>query len=208
MDTSSDPVYSRNVVEFVAVANEFCKYAEHASELKGDELLKILQRILPLMYLKASLLPQFDPFFEGTNEKFVTEEDWVRIHSTLREKFGTADDYMEVFDEKIKDTEGPVLSSISENMADIYQDAKDFLLLYQTGTNEVMNDAIWECRLNFENFWGQKLVNSMRAIHKFLYSGEEIGKIDDDIENSDETRNTSDWFITRRQKDYRENGQQ
>jgi hypothetical protein len=208
MDTSSDPVYSRNVVEFVAVANEFCKYAEHAPELKGDELLKILQRILPLMYLKASLLPQLNPYFENGNEKFVTEADWIRIHSTLREKFGTADDYMEVFDEKIKDTEGPVLSSISENMADIYQDAKDFLLLYQTGTNEVMNDAIWECRLNFENFWGQKLVNSMRAIHKFLYSGEEIGKIDDNIENSDETRNTSDWFITRRQKDYRENGQQ
>ncbi len=208
MDTSSDPVYSRNVVEFVAVANEFCKYVEHAPELKGDELLKILQRILPLMYLKASLLPQLDPYFENGNEKFVTEDDWVRIHGTLREKFGTADDYMEVFDEKIKDTEGPVLSSISENMADIYQDAKDFLLLYQTGTTEVMNDAIWECRLNFENFWGQKLVNSMRAIHKFIYSGEEIGKIDDDIENNDETRNTSDWFITRRQKDYRENGEQ
>ena len=65
MEANSDKVYSRNVVEFVAVANEFCKYAEHASTLKGDELLKILQRILPLMYLKASLLPQFEPFFEG-----------------------------------------------------------------------------------------------------------------------------------------------
>ena len=64
MDTNSDPVYSRNVVEFVAVANEFCKYTEHASELKGDELLKILQRILPLMYLKASLLPQLNPFLK------------------------------------------------------------------------------------------------------------------------------------------------
>ena len=48
MDTSQDPVYSRNVVEFVAVANEFCKYAEHASEIKGDEMLRIMQRILPL----------------------------------------------------------------------------------------------------------------------------------------------------------------
>ena len=48
MTSKTDPVYSRNVVEFVAVAIEFCKYAEHAAELKGDELLKILQRILPL----------------------------------------------------------------------------------------------------------------------------------------------------------------
>ena len=203
MNTDSDPVYSRNVVEFVAVANEFCKYAEHVSELKGDELLKILQRILPLMYLKASLLPQLDPFFEDGNEKFVTEADWTDINESLKEKFGTANDYLEVFDEKINETEGPVVSSISENMADIYQDMKDFLLLYQTGTGEVMNDAVWECRMNFENFWGQKLVNSMRAIHKFIYSGEEIGTVEKLDKADDETRNTADWFITRRQKDLR-----
>jgi Domain of unknown function (DUF5063) len=207
MDTSSGPVYSRNVIEFVAVANEFCKYTEHASELKGDEMLKILQRILPLMYLKASLLPQLNPYFENGNEKFVTESDWVRIHDTLKEKFGTANDYLEVFDEKINDSEGPVLSGISENMADIYQDLKDFLLLYQTGTSEVMNDAVWECRMNFENFWGQKLVNSLRAIHKFIYSGEEIGKVENDFDENDERRNTSDWFIARRQKEFRGNGE-
>jgi hypothetical protein len=203
MDTNSDPVYSRNVIEFVAVANEFCKYTEHASELKGDELLKILQRILPLMYLKASLLPKMNPCFEDGNEKFVTEADWIRIDDTLKEKFGTANDFLEVFDERISSSEGPVLSCISENMADIYQDIKDFLLLYQTGTQEVMNDAVWECRINFESFWGQKLLNSLRAVHKFIYSGEEIGKVDNDIDEKDKGRNTSDWFISRRQKDFR-----
>ena len=206
MEENTDPVYSRNVIEFVAVANEFCKYAEHASELKGDELLRILQRILPLMYIKASLLPQLNPCFEDGNEKFVTESDWIVINEILKEKFGTANDYLEVFDEKINETEGPVLSSISENMADIYQDIKDFLLLYQTGTGEVMNDALWECRMNFENFWGQKLVNAMRAIHKFIYSGEEIGMVEEDLTGDDENRDTSDWFITRRQKDLGRDG--
>jgi len=204
MDAKEDPVYSRTVVEFVAVANEFCKYAEHSSELKGDEILKIMQRILPLLYLKASLLPLLEPFFEDGNEKFVTEDDWNGINDILMEKFGTANDYLEVFDEKINDSDGPVVSSISENMSDIYQDMKDFLLLYQTGTGEVMNDAVWECRMNFENFWGQKLLNSLRAIHKFIYSGEEIGKVKNVEEDSDENRNTADWFITRRQKDMRE----
>jgi hypothetical protein len=201
LENNPDPVYSRNVVEFVAVANEFSKYAEHASELQGEELLKILQRILPLMYLKASLLPQLTPFFEDGNEKFVTESDWNIINDTLKEKFGTANDYLEVFDEKINENDAPVVASISENMADIYQDMKDFLLLYQTGTDEVMNDAVWECRMNFENFWGQKLVNSLRAIHKFIYSGEEIGKTEKKSDNNDTSRNTSDWFITKRQKD-------
>ena len=205
MENSKEPVYSRNVVEFVAVANEFCKYAEHAGELKGDELLKILQRILPLMYLKATLLPQLEPYFEDGNERFVSERDWKTIHDTLREKFGTADDYPEVFGDKSRETEGHFNSSISEDITDIYQDIKDFLLLYQTGTNEVMNDAVWECRQHFEDYWGQKLVNSLRAIHSFIYSGEEIGRLPDD-DKTDEERDTSGWILSRRQNDFRKDG--
>jgi hypothetical protein len=204
MDSKNDPVYSRNVVEFVAVANEFCKYAEHSSEIKGDEMLRIMQRLLPLLYLKASLLPSLETFFEDGNEKFVTEADWFRIHDAYRDKLGTANDFLELSDEKLPDSEEPVLSSLAENMADMYQDLKNFLLLYQTGTSEVMNDAIWECRMNFENFWGQKLVNSMRAIHKFIYSGEEIQRKENDNEEIENKRNTSDWFISRRQSEFRE----
>jgi hypothetical protein len=204
MSKKHDQVYSRNVVEFVAVANEFCKYAEHGSEIKGDELLRILQRIIPFLYIKASLLPALDPFFEDGNEKFVNESDWLRIHDSLKEKFGSANDYMEVFDERINDSEGPVISSLAENMADIYQDIKDFLLLYQTGTREVMNDAVWECRMNFESLWGQKLVNSLRAIHRFIYSGEAIGKAENgEVDNK---KNRSDWFISKRQNEFRKDG--
>ncbi len=172
MEKGSDPVYSRHVIEFVAVANEYCKYAEHANEIKGEALLKILQRLLPLLYLKASFLPELTPYFEDGNEKFVGEADWTKINDDFRQQFGSANDYLEVFDERINETEGPVVASIAENMADIYQDLKDFILLYQTGTMEVMNDAIWECRMNFERYWGQKLVNALRAIHNFLCSGE------------------------------------
>jgi hypothetical protein len=202
MEKNNDTVYSRNVIEFVAVANEFCKYIEQASKLKGDELLKILQRILPLMYIKASLLPATEPYFEDGNEKFVTEADWNMLYDLLKNKFGTADDFLEVFDEEINKSESPVPASISENLTDIYQDIKNFILLYQTGTTEIMNDAVWECRMNFENFWGQKLVNSMRAIHKVIYSGEEIGQVLPEPE-SDEKRDTREWFVSKRQKEFR-----
>ena len=77
------------------------------------------------------------------------------------------------------------------------------LLLYQTGTQEVMNDAIWECRLNFENIWGQKLVNAIKAIHKFIYSGKEIESIEDNNSLTGENIDTSEWFISKRQKEFR-----
>jgi hypothetical protein len=88
MSTKPNPVYSRNIIEFTAVAAEFCKYAEHASELKGDEMLRILQRLLPLLYLKASLLPQLESFFEDGNEKFIMEEDWNTINESFRKLLG------------------------------------------------------------------------------------------------------------------------
>jgi hypothetical protein len=203
MDNQSEPVYSRHVVEFVAVANEYCKYAEHVSELKGEEILRILQRLLPLLYLKATFLPEFTPYFEDGNEKFVTEGDYSLVHDNFKLKFGSANDYFEVFDEKIMETEGPVVSSLAEDMTDIYQDLKDFILLYQTGTLEVMNDALWECRMNFENIWGQKLVNSLRAIHKFIYSGEKTNEEDETEKVKPEEKDKSDWFISKRQREYR-----
>jgi hypothetical protein len=202
MDNNSDPVYSRHVVEFVAVANEYCKYAEHASEIKGEELLKILQRLLPLLYLKTTFLPEFTPYFEDGNEKFVTETDWTIIHDTFKRKFGSTNDYLEVFDERMNESEGPVVASLAENLADVYQDLKDFILLYQTGTMEVMNDALWECRMNFESYWGQKLVNALRAIHKFVCSGEAINEEDSLKKDEDDKRDKSEWFISRRQKEF------
>lgn len=202
MDKNQDPVYSRHVVEFVAVANEFCMYAEHASEIKGEELLRILQRLLPLLYLKASFLPELTPCFEDGNEKFVSEADWNNIHDDFRKKFRSANDYLEVFDERINDSENPVVASLAENMADIYQDMKDFILLYQTGTSEVMNDALWECRMNFERYWGQKLVNALRAIHKFVCSGEALSEEDHFLMNDDTAKDKSEWFISKRQKEF------
>jgi hypothetical protein len=202
MENGTEPVYSHNVIEFVAVANEYCKYAEHASGLKGDEMLRIMQRIMPLMYLKASLLPALEPVFDDGNEKFVTETDWQRIHDNLRQKLGTANDFTAEVSDVLDDSGIPVPVTLSENMSDIYQDMKDFILLYQTGTKEVMNDAIWECRMNFETLWGPKLINSMKAIHSFLYSGKDIEDADKQIVKEEE-RDTDEWFISKRQKDFR-----
>lgn len=207
MARKQDIVYSRVVLEFTAAANEFCKYAERASEISGGELLRIFQRLLPFLYIKASLLPSLEPFFEDSNAKTVRESDWASIRDVLKERFGSADAYLEAYDAKLKEADGPVVGSIAEDMADIYQDLKNFLVNYRTGTNEVMNDAIWECRMNFENYWGQRLTDSLRAIHRFVYSGEEINKTST-AESEFERMDTTDWIITKRQKDFRKNGKQ
>ncbi|HVN59411.1 MAG TPA: DUF5063 domain-containing protein [Bacteroidales bacterium] len=195
-------VYSVHVVEFTAMATEYCKYAEHASELKGSELLNIMQRFLPLLYHKAAMLPHTEPFFEDGNEKFVTEQDWNNIHEKFKTAFGSANDYLELLDDPASGDEGTIAAEIAEDLSDVYQDMKNFVLLYQTGTEEVMNDAIWECRLNFENYWGVRLLNSLRAIHRFLVSGKETDEPGEEVRNEEE-KNHTDWFISKRQREFR-----
>jgi hypothetical protein len=173
MEKEEKAIYSRQVMEFVASANEYCKYLEGASQVKGIDILKLMQRLTPYLYIRASLLPKVEPVFDEGNEKCVTEDDWKRIHDTLFLKFGNADPFPVIVDMG-DPADGLYTGSISESLTDIYQDMKDFLINYRTGTEEVMNDAIWEVNLNFEEFWGSKLVNALAAIHKFLYSGKDI----------------------------------
>jgi hypothetical protein len=202
-DSLKEIVYSKNIVEFVTVANEYCTFVENIAELDKENMINRSVKLLSLLYLKATMLPETERINDEQNEKFVTEFDWQFVKNGVEALLADDDKYLDFYDNEMNETAEPVSSGISENMADIYQDMKDFLLLYQTGTGEVMNDAVWECRMNFESFWGQKLVNSMRAVHKFIYSGEEIGKVEKKNEENDENRNTADWFITRRQKDFR-----
>jgi len=106
---------------------------------------------------------------EESPEKFVMEEDYSYILQKLSSKLGEFDSYPEIFEPGTPLGEANVEANISENVADIYQDLKDFILAYRIGTVEVMKAALWECRNNFEQYWGQKLVNGLRAIHQLIY---------------------------------------
>lgn len=163
-------VYSKQVVEFVTVANEYCKFVEAAGSMKARDMLSKIQKILPLLYLKASLLPEFESSEELVLEKYVTEVDYSYLQQRLQNLLGEHDDYQEVFERDMAYSDAPLTASISENLADIYQDLKDFVMLYRTGDEQVMEEALWECTENFKSFWGQKLVNNLRAVHALVYS--------------------------------------
>ncbi|MCL4481256.1 MAG: DUF5063 domain-containing protein [Bacteroidetes bacterium] len=168
-----DVVFSRNVIEFATVANEFCTFTESVSDLTRKDFLGKLQKLLPLLYLKASLLPELDEE-EDSPEKFVSESDYNFILRKLSSKLGEFDSYPEIFEPGTPLGEANVEANISENVADIYQDLKDFILSYRIGTVDVMRVALWECKNNFEQYWGQKLVNGLRAVHMLVYGNANI----------------------------------
>lgn len=201
-------VYSEEVIAFTTTSNAFCAALEKVNDVDRRQFLESMLKILPDLYAKTMLLPNLENIFEEGNEKFVTIDDWNAVHDAILLKLGQFDEYLEVFDKKIEESEEPVSRSISEDLADIYQDIKDFLMLYRIGTNELMNDAIWECKQNFETYWGQKLVNVLRAIHNLVYYTENIYENEDNIDVptgiDPEKVDTRSWLINKRFEDYRD----
>jgi len=131
-------------------------------------------KILPLLYIKASLIPACELIGTGFLEQYVSEETYNIIRMQVAETLGEEDDYLEVFLPDMAYSDTPIKKCISEDLSDIYQDLKDFVYVFQQALNETMNDSLVRCKVNFETFWGQRLVNTLRALHNIKYKANEF----------------------------------
>ena len=161
--------FEKNTVEFVTVAAEYCAFLEQIYDKEPSRVVDVISKLLPLIYLKASMLNVTEP--EGLYlEETVTEPDYDAIRQSIQEKFGENDDYLEVFVEDMKYSDTPVRKCISEDLADIYQALKNFVNSYRGGLDEVMEEAVAVCVDGFRTYWGQVLTNTLRAVHNVRYS--------------------------------------
>jgi len=197
MDTDQLPdhiVYSKKVIEFVTVAAETCLFLEHANEFTKTDFVQKSIKILPLLYLDASLLDIPDSVFEEIPERFVNEEDYQYVHELLEQLLGSDDSYLEVFHPDMALSDTPIAAFVSENLADIYQELKDFAANYQLGDIDIMNDALVACLDAFGEHWGQKLLNALRALHALRFS-EGFGLEDTDNESAGSTSLDRNSFL-------------
>lgn len=164
----SDPVYNRNVLEMLAVANEFCVFIEKSDDYTKEEVLGFLQKICPLLYLKGALLPMVEPAHPEANERFVTEEKWEMVFNSLRAKFQPADEFW-FADAAFEESPEILKASMAEHFTDIYQDLKDFLILYQRSSLAAKENAVSECKRLFGNHWGVRISNVQKALHFLIY---------------------------------------
>ena len=120
----------------------------------------MLQKLLPFLYLKAAMVEKPIQIGEDELSAFVTEVDYEAIRVAISRILEEKDDFYN----------GAESTSISECVADVYQDIKDCISNYKTGQEDVMNDAIERCIDNFQVYWGARLLDALNAIHKISYT--------------------------------------
>ena len=175
MEKENNPIYERNTLEFVTVALEFCTFVETAGQNGLFDFIDKGIKLLPLLYLKATLLPEAEVDDEDDEpELTVTEDMYEAVRTRIAALLGEKDSYLETFHPDMQYSDTPIAAFVSENLADVYQDTGNFVSLFRQGNEEVMLQAIALCRANFQEFWGQQLLNALKALHAIRYSDEEI----------------------------------
>jgi hypothetical protein len=162
---NTDLVRSRPVIELLTVANEYCLFFEKADQYSREDILDYFRKIAPLLYLKGSMIPEVVPSDESLSERFVNEEQWEAVFKTLRGKFGEVDVFYHL------DPNGDsVEASLADQMADVYQDLKDFVMLYQKAP--ARENALAEVRALFAHRWGIRLLHAGTACHRLVFREE------------------------------------
>ena len=172
-------IYSQEAIEFVTVANEFCKLLENLNDFTLTEFVKNTYKISSLLHLKALNFPKPDIKNKTASETFITEADWHFIDHAISQKLGQFEVYTEIREPANTDT--PIEISMSECLTDTYQDLKDFTQIYHIASEDVIINAMNDCKTNFEQIWGPRILAVLKEFHNLLYGNEELKTEDTDI---------------------------
>lgn len=168
----NDIYHGKDVFEFTAVAVEVCKRLENAASLNRKEFISSMLKLLPLLYLKSQIVLHFNNESDVYLEHVVTEDDYNAIRYSIADKLGEYDDYLDVFLEDMKYSDSPIHRTVSEDLADIYQELRDFLHIYEQDFEESTAAALGELSDTFAQRWGQTVVNVLRPLHETMYNSD------------------------------------
>ena len=164
-------IQSKPVMEMLAVAMEYCRFVGEIQRYELPEAFDFLQKILPALYLKGSLFPTVEVEDDSANERFVTEEEYETVRVRTATHLGDRDYFSTV--DLANDDLTAVPVALSELLADIYTDLKDFILLYAKESTVAKENAVANCRYYFQTGWGVRVTQALPYIHFVLSAPEE-----------------------------------
>lgn len=165
---------SPNSLAFIALSNEFCSAIEQASEFEKEDFVAKMLKLLPRIYISASDINVKESTEDYGIEPYLDEDVYDNIRSNISAIMAEDDVFLETFEEDMKYSDTPVSASVSEDLADIYQELYNFVASVRDVNTEAIKSIIISCKEDFAAFWGQTLCNVMRALHSSFYKQNEL----------------------------------
>ena len=158
-----------NELAFIALANEYCHALEHAHEcVSRDQFVAQMLKLLPRLYITISDIED-ETYSEEFIEPALEEDVYDLMSGRVAQIMAEEDIYLEVFMEDMKYSDTPISASVSENLADLYQEFFNLIHSIQEALTETQHEMLCQCKMNFINDWGQTLCNVLRALNAVYY---------------------------------------
>lgn len=155
-----------NAIAFIGLCNEYCIAMDRAAESEQYPFVDKMVHILPRLYISATdLTVNYVEDEEPMLDSSLDEDSYDAVRDNVARLMGEDDVYLEVFEEDMKYSDTPVSASISEGLADLYQEFYDFLYTVRDSTDEVTALALIAIRNDFRNYWSATLCNVLRALN-------------------------------------------
>lgn len=161
-------VRSKQVAEMLTVANEFCLFIEEIDRYDKTYIAEYFHRVLPLLYIRGSLIPETELNEDFDNERFVIEETWEYLYNQIMNLFGK-DNLVYYWNTELNES---AQTSVSEILADIYQDLKDFIMLFSKPAHYAKLNSVHMCRDLFVRRWGKSIPLLLNHLHGIIYEHE------------------------------------
>ena len=160
---------SPNELAFIALTNEYCQVIETVLDHDRDHLVSTMVKLLPRIYITANDL-SLNAMTDSYIEPALRETQYEQVRSVLSQVMADEDVYLEVFLDNMKYSDTPISATVSENLADLYQEFYNLIHAVQYASSDDQSDILGLCYENFTDYWGQTLCNVMRALHTIYYN--------------------------------------
>lgn len=158
-------------ITFLTLATDFCKTIQDTAELTKESFIDSMLRVLPRLYIimGSHETTGIEPDMTILGN-YVDEDHYNQARSAIAALMGEDDTYLETFMEDMKYSDTPIAASISESLADIYQDMFNFMMTMRESEGTVAPQAMDEMHENFTLYWSKTLCNVMRPLNSLKYN--------------------------------------
>ncbi|WBL23726.1 DUF5063 domain-containing protein [Zunongwangia sp. HRR-M8] len=164
---------SKESQDFLKIARGFIELVEN-KEITEQEFYPQIHKKLTELYNAGLSLKTVDLIHSSEKSKFdnVSEDELKKRNVNLISSLGKDCFYWEVFDPTYEKENEPTQGWLVDDVADIYADLKEELYkIDQIGTDEAIEDGLWQLKFGFTSHWGNHCVNAIRALHYIYYDG-------------------------------------
>ena len=164
---------AKETQQFLNAARGFISLIENR-EIEKQEFYFQIHKKLTDIYCAGLTLKSVELIYSNHETEFDTiEKEELKIQNVnLISSLGKDCFYWEIFDPTDEKDREPTQGWLVDDVADIYADLKNELYkIDQIGTDEAVEDGLWQLKFGFTTHWGNHCVNAIRALHYTHYEG-------------------------------------